>query len=145
MNSYICSATELHYVVQKKYINSLWACLRCTSTLRRCGSVARIGGTPSFIPYFNQTCVQQNETEQHKWDPGTRYPDHVLLAAYESRTGCHHQRRHPESSPSPSRSSTAARLRPFSKWCHQVRNCNFACTDSVKSTLDALHHIYKNL
>lgn len=32
-----------------------------------------------------------------------------------------------------------------SKWCHQVRNCNFACTDSVKSTLDSLHHIYKNL
>lgn len=25
-------------------------------------------------------------------------------------------------------------------WCHQVRNCNFACT-----TLDSLHHIYKNL
>ena len=32
-----------------------------------------------------------------------------------------------------------------SKWCHQVRNCNFACTDGVKSTLDSLHHIYKNL
>ena len=32
-----------------------------------------------------------------------------------------------------------------SKWCHQVRNCNFACTGGVKSTLDSLHHIYKNL
>lgn len=30
-------------------------------------------------------------------------------------------------------------------WCHRVKNCNFACTDGVKSTLDSLHHIYKNL
>lgn len=30
-------------------------------------------------------------------------------------------------------------------WCHRVRNNSFACTDSVKSTLDSLQHIYKNL
>lgn len=31
------------------------------------------------------------------------------------------------------------------RWCHKVRNSNFACTDGVKSTLDSLHHSYKNL
>lgn len=30
-------------------------------------------------------------------------------------------------------------------WCHRVEKCHFACTESVKSSLDALHHIYKNL
>ena len=33
----------------------------------------------------------------------------------------------------------------IANWCHRVRNNSFACTDSVKSTLDSLHHIYKNL
>lgn len=30
-------------------------------------------------------------------------------------------------------------------WYRRVENCNFACTESVKSSLDNLQHIYKNL
>ena len=31
------------------------------------------------------------------------------------------------------------------RWCHGVQNNHFTCTEGVKSTLDALCHIYKKL
>ena len=45
--SYLCNATEPYCTVYKVH-KSLWAYLRCASTPCSGGSVARIGGAPSF-------------------------------------------------------------------------------------------------
>ena len=61
--SYLCNATEPYCTVYKVH-KSLWAYLRCASTPCSGGSVARIGGAPSFYAInwlvFNK--MRQNNT-----------------------------------------------------------------------------------
>lgn len=46
--SYLCNATEPYCTVYKVHKSLFWAYLRCASTPCSGGSVARIGGAPSF-------------------------------------------------------------------------------------------------